>query len=505
MSQDSNNVTLPGGGGKLVRTLGMKEGITMTTGVVIGVGLFTVGANGVGLLGGMIIISTFIAFLISLWPALLYAEMGTMLPLAGGSYNYAKKGVNRLVANIAGWNYSVALIACTGGESLAFSNYFGFLLKGLGIEAEFDSRILATLVAVIFIVINFRGIKIAARWQNAFIFFFWACALVWFVMMAPSIEFAHYFPEAIAGMPNFGEFVTITGLVWWCFAGFELVVGFGGEIKFPQINIPRVLLISPFIIFTITAMFQFFLVGIVPPTPENYEMLLVSEAPYAEGLVSVGILGLPLVVLCIGIAFGGDMSTINPGIGGSSRYVYKMADDGALPSALSKIHPRFNTPHISVLVIGVIILVLVSTGSIIFIASLSLYSVLCCYIISFISYIGLKVRYPEMKRPFKAPGGVVGAVVSIVLYAVLISQIGTEALVVGLLYTAGATIFYLIKTRVFKKDLKEEELDSLVLEEMPEPEPKEKKQMDVTFRIWITVAVAAAVFTIILYLVAFAS
>ena len=506
MAKDSNDVTLPGGSVKLVRTLGMKEGITMTTGVVIGVGLFTVGANGVGMLGGMIILSTFIAFLISLWPALLYAEMGTMFPLAGGSYNYAQKGVNRLVANIAGWNYSVALIACTAGEALAFSNYFGYLLKGFGVEADFNPRILAILVAVIFIIINFRGIKIAARWQNAFIFFFWACALVWFVIMARSgsVEFANYFPDAIAGMPNFGEFVTITGLVWWCFAGFELVVGFGGEIKYPQINLPRVLMISPFIIFTITAMFQFFLVGIVPPTAGNYEMLAVSEAPYAEGMLSAGILGLPLIVLCIGIAFGGDMSTINPGIGGSSRYVYKMADDGALPGVLAKVHPKFKTPHIAIVTVGVIILVLVMKD-IIFIASLSLFSVLCCYIISFISYIGLKIKYSDMKRPFKAPGGIVGAVVSIALYAVLVSQIGTEALIIGIIYTAAATAFYLIKTRVFKGEVKEETIDSMVLEEMPEPPADEKKKMDITFWIWISVAVGAAAFTIILYLVAFMS
>ena len=503
MSKDQYTETLPGGSARLVRTLGMKEGITMTVGLVVGVGLFTVGANGVGMLGGMIILSTLIALLISLWPALIYAEMGTMFPLAGGTYNYAQKGINKLVANIAGWNYAVAVIACTAGEALAFSNYFGYLLKGLKIDVEFEPRILAAIVAVVFMVINIRGIKIAARWQNAFIFFFWACALVWFIMMGSSVDLANYFPQAVAGMPNFGEFVQITGLVWWCFAGFELVAGLGGEIKYPQINIPRVMVMAPFIIFTVTAMFQWFLVGLVPPTVENYEMLQVSEAPYAEGMVAVGVIGIPLVVLCIGIAFGGDMSTINPGIGGSSRYVFRMAEEGALPHGLSKIHPKFRTPHFSVIFVGVIILVLISRD-ILFIASLSLFSILCCYIIAFVSYINLKRRYPDLNRPFKAPAGRAGAIVSIALYAVLLSQIGTDALVIGIIYSAVATAFYLIKTRVFKGKVHEADVDTFLLDEMPDPPPKEKKLMDITFRIWMTISAGGAATAIIFYLVAFA-
>ncbi|MCL2494012.1 MAG: amino acid permease [Clostridiales bacterium] len=502
MDTNQNQETLPGGSEKLVRALGMREGITMTAGIVVGVGLFTVGANGVGMLGGMIILSSFIAFIISLWPALLYAEMGTMFPLAGGTYNYAQKGITRLVANMAGWNYVVAVIASTGGESLAFANYFGYLMKAFGIDLNWDPRILAAAISVLFIVVNFRGIKVAARWQNAFIFFFWACALVWFVYMASHVNLAYYFPDAAAGIPNFGEFVQITGLVWWCFAGFELVATIGGEIKYPQINIPRVLIISPFIIFAITAMFQWFLVGLVTPTVKNYQMLQVSSAPYAEGLMAAGFVGIPIIILCIGIV-GGTFGTINPGVGGPARYVFRMAEEGVLPRLMGNIHPKFKTPHISVVIIGIIILALVSTNSIIFVASLSLFSILCCYIIAFIAYIGLKIRYRDMKRPFKAPGGVVGAVVSIVIYAVLISQIGTDALITGIIYTAAVTVFYLVKTRVFKGSVTEVNIDELLLEEMPDPPPDEKKKMDRSFRLWLTIAVAAAAFVIIMYVVAF--
>ena len=108
----------------LNRELGMKEGISITTGTVVGVGLFTTGAQCVGIMGSGIILLTFISLLICILPAFMYAEMGAALPYAGGTYNYAKRAINVPVANIAAWHYLLALIAMCSTESLAFSNYF---------------------------------------------------------------------------------------------------------------------------------------------------------------------------------------------------------------------------------------------------------------------------------------------------------------------------------------------------------------------------------------------
>lgn len=74
------------------------------------------------------------------------------------------------------------------------------------------------------------------------------------------------------------------------------------------------------------------------------------------------------ILLCIGIAFGGDLSTINPGIAAPARYIYTMAEDGALPSFLSKIHPKFKTPYVAITGVGLINFILIATGSINYIA-----------------------------------------------------------------------------------------------------------------------------------------
>ena len=107
---------------QLVRALGLKESISMTIGTVVGVGLFTCGSAQIGLVGSWIIGFTFIALLISIWPCLIYGEMSAALPCAGGTYNYAKRGLNRAWANLAGWHYIISVVAIGAGETLAFSN-----------------------------------------------------------------------------------------------------------------------------------------------------------------------------------------------------------------------------------------------------------------------------------------------------------------------------------------------------------------------------------------------
>ena len=107
---------------------GMREAVTITAGSVIGVGLFTTGSNVVGNLGIAVIFATLLALLVSIYPALLYAEMGAALPYAGGTYQFASLGLGKAVGVLAGWNFIISLVAVTGGEALAFSYYFKTLV-----------------------------------------------------------------------------------------------------------------------------------------------------------------------------------------------------------------------------------------------------------------------------------------------------------------------------------------------------------------------------------------
>ena len=110
---------------QLKRAFGMREAVTITVGTVIGVGLFTTGAQIVGMMGSSVILATFIAMLISVYPAKLYGEMGAALPYAGGTYKYAHLGLGKAAGTLAGWNFIASLIAVTSGEVILLVLFHG--------------------------------------------------------------------------------------------------------------------------------------------------------------------------------------------------------------------------------------------------------------------------------------------------------------------------------------------------------------------------------------------
>lgn len=486
---------------QLTRALGLPECVTITTGAVIGVGLFTVGSSQVGVMGSSVILATILAFLLVLWPAAIYGELGATLPLAGGTYAYARRAINYPTAVFCSWHYTVAQIGIGGSESLAFANYFGWLLKALGIHYDYDPRILACIVMVLFVYINYKGIEFAGKWQNASMFFFWGASLVWFAIVIRDMQFENFVP-ILSGVPHeLTAFAKCIVMVWWCFAGFETVVGMGAEVKFPQITIPRALTISPFIVFGVNALFQWFLVGITPMADQA--MLSTAGAPFAEAMQAAGIIGIPFVILCLGITFGGDFSTMNPCVAGPSRYMYIMAQDGCFPSVFGRIHPKYKSPHVAVLTVGIIALLLIMTGSIAIIAAMCAFSQMICYIIGYISYLMLHKKEPDLERPYKVPFGTFGAYFSIVVYlGLMILAVDWTALPYNIALSVICLAYYFISVR--KRPIPQEavDLELLTLQTTP-PTTEEKAALDKQFNHWKIFAYGVFVLAIVMFLIGY--
>ena len=480
----------------LKRAFGLREAITITAGTVIGVGLFTTGGAIVGQMGASVVFATFIAMLVSVYPALLYAEMGAALPYAGGTYRYASLGLGRPFGFLAGWSFVISLVAVTSGEALAFSYYFKTVFLAFGVELPVDDVALACAALVAFTITNVRGVQITGRLQNGFMFFFWGCALIWFLTMIPNVSLPNFVqtPDFLAGMGP-GGFIAAVAMIWWCFAGFETCCAMGEEIRYPHLTIPRALMLSPFIIFAVNALFQWFLVGIVPP--EGLAALAASSAPYAEAMASAGILGLLLALLAAGIAFGGDFSTMNASIAVPPRYLFTMARDGALPRAFAKLHPRFQTPYVAIVALGLLSVVLVATGSLVYISNLSLFADLFYYVVGIVSAVGLRRRMPDLARPFKVRGLMVGAPVSAVVYLVMMTQLAPEAIVTGIAWCAAGLAVFAVCRRMHG-DADTPKPAAVATEE---PSADERARMDREFRIWAAATGAAVVVALALYAV----
>ncbi|MEG0829381.1 MAG: amino acid permease [Anaerovoracaceae bacterium] len=483
----------------LKRTFGMREAVTITVGTVVGVGLFTVGGTVVGMMGSAVIIATFIALLISIYPALLYAEMGAALPYAGGTYKYASLGIGRPFGVLAGWNFIISLVAVSSGEALAFSFYLRTFCNAIGFDLPVNDVVIACIAVVGFMIASICGAEITGRLQNGFMFFFWGVAIIWFISMIPNVHL-----ENFVQLPDFvdfstGGFIGAVALIWWCFAGFETCCAMGEEIKFPHINIPRALFLAPFIVFAVNAIFQWFLVGIVPTA----DLGSVSEAaaPYAEAMVTAGIIGFPLIMLTAGIAFGGDFSTLNSSISVPPRYLFTMARDGAMPKIFSKVHSKFKTPYIAILVLGILTVFLIASNSMIYIASLSLFADLFYYVIGIVAALFLRKRRPDIVRPYKAPFIAVGVPVSAIIYIIMMTQLDKEAFWTGIIWSVlGLVIFFICQAR-YGREGDKGLADEIMNHE--EPLPEEKAKMDKQFKIWRTVVIIAVVVAILLYVVPF--
>ena len=482
----------------LKRTFGMREAVTITAGSVIGVGLFTTGSNVVGNLGAEVIFATLIALAVSIYPALLYAEMGAALPYAGGTYQFASLGINKAVGVLAGWNFVISLVAVTGGEALAFSYYFKTMCLALGWEIPFSDVAVALFVTVAFIVANVFGVKLTGRLQNGFMFFFWGVAVIWFLTMIPNIHLPNFVraPEFIAHDKNV-SFVSAVCMIWWCFAGFEACVAMGEEIRFPRINIPRALFLSPFVVFCVNALFQWYLIGLTPS--ESLASLATAEAPYAEAMKAAGILGFPLILLAAGIAFGGDFSTLNASISTTPRYLFTMARDGAMPKVFAKTSKRYQTPYVAVITLGVLTLALIATNSLLYIAELSLFADLFYYVIGIVAALGLRMKHPELKRSYKAPLITIGAPLSAVIYLYMMIELSNEAFYTGVIWCLLGIAIYWFCSKYYGS-AKSFELEAKVSGIDEVPNAAEKRSMDKEFYLWCAVVGAASIVAVFLYM-----
>ncbi len=486
----------------LQRAFGMREAVTITVGTVVGVGLFTTGGNIVGMMGYSVIIATFLAMVISIYPALMYAEMGAALPYAGGTYKYASLGMGRPFGMLAGWNFIISLVAVTSGEALAFSFYFKTLVSALGFEipgGDTSDIIIACVMIVVFMFFSVRGTEITGRLQNAFMFFFWGVAIVWFLMMIKNVDIGNFaqLPADADFSPS--NFIAMVAMIWWCYAGFETCCAMGEEIKYPHINIPRALFLAPFIVFAVNAIFQWFLVAIVPT--DQLTAIAEASAPYAEAMQTAGILGFPLIMLAAGVAFGGDFSTLNSSIAVPPRYLFTMARDGAMPKVFAKLSDKYKTPYVAIITLGVLTILLTATGSINYIASLSLFADLFYYVIGIFACMFLRKKRPDLDRPYKAPGIKVLGPVSAVIYLIMMTQLDSNAFITGAIWCVlGLIIFFICRSKYGNTD--DAELDAAVVARV-EPSPAEKAKMDKEFKLWRNVVIVAVVIALALYVVPF--
>ena len=394
---------------RLAREMSLLDATLIGVGAMIGAGIFVLIGIAVGVAGPGIILTFSLNAVIALLTAMSYAELGSCYHDAGGGYLWVKEGLPKWNGFLSGWmSWFAHAVACSL-YALGFGAYFEHVLGEFAIVMPHwgflsPQKILAAATAILFAYVNFKGASETGKIGN----------LVTITKIIILLIFVSFGLELIIRngdwqatfspfMPNgFGGVFKAMGLTFIAFQGFEVIAQSSEEIKNPRKNIPRAVFLSLIIVVPIYILVAITALGSVKPegmTPWAYlaQKKEVALVEVARGFFKGG--GIMLLV-------GGLISTIsalNATIYSSSRVAFAMGRDRNFPTFFSKVHPKNFTPHWSIMVSLVIIVIMAVSLPIEDVASAADIMFLLLFLQVNLAMINLRKKRKDLDRGFKVP------------------------------------------------------------------------------------------------------
>ena len=388
---------------RLPRTLGLWSGIALIVGITIGSGIFRSPAGiaqkvpsplpmlGLWLLGGAI----------TLCGALSVAELAAALPETGGFYAYLREGWGRLAAFLFGWSELVLIRASAlGGIAVVFGEYF---LRSFGIdpiEHSIASRALSAAAIAFAAAVNIRGATVGAlivgvaTWMK-----FSALALL--VLAAMLLGSAHGASTAhLTASTGAPVALSAMGLalvsILWAYDGWGDLSFASGEVKDPQRNLPRAIVIGTLAIIVIYLCANVAYLYVSP-------IDAVARSPLVAADTMMMLFGRPGVALVSVFVMISSFSSLNGSMLASPRVFFAMADDGLLFPVIAKVHPRYRTPYVAILLAALLGMVLVMSRSFERLTDTFVLAIWPFYALGVAAIYRLR-RRPDLVRPYRVIG-----------------------------------------------------------------------------------------------------
>src|ERR1700742_4158986 len=427
----------------LRRSLGPVNLITLGIGAIIGAGIFVLTGQAAAMHAGPAVALSFVfAGITCAFAGLCYSEFASIIPIAGSAYTYGYATLGELVAWIIGWDLVLEYAFGAATVASGWSGYFVSLLQQLHINlppqftttygnvlyfygdkwqpaASLPSTVNAAALPQAAGVFNFVaffailvvtavlviGIKESANLNSAIVIVKLTIVGI-FLVLGAGYLFHHpelgrvnwhpFIPPAQGpGMFGFGGITAGAASVFFAYIGFDAVSTAAQEARNPQRDMPIGILGSLVVCTILYILVSTVLTGLV-----NYRSLDVSD-PVAMGIDVTGITWGSLLVK-IGAVFGlGTVMLVM--LLGQSRVFYSMSRDGLLPKWASAIHPKFRTPWITTIVFGTFAAIMPAFLPIDKLSELVNIGTLLAFTIVSAGVWILRVRHPEMHRPFKTP------------------------------------------------------------------------------------------------------
>lgn len=427
----------------LKRSLGALNLITLGIGAIIGAGIFVLTGKAAALHAGPAVSLSFIlAGVVCAFAGLCYAEFASIIPIAGSAYTYGYATLGELVAWIIGWDLVLEYAFGAATVASGWSGYLNSFLQQLHIYIPpqltavpgthlyfFQSKwqplnalptgvnlstlphvtALFNLVAMIGILLITTvlvvGIKESANFNSAIVIVKLAIVGIfllvggYFLLKHPALAFSNWHPfiPPHDAKGNFGWMGIATGAssIFFAYIGFDAVSTAAQEAKNPKRDMPIGILGSLVVCTLLYILVSTVLTGLV-----NYTQLNVAD-PVAMGIDATGVSwGSLLVKLGAVLGLATVMLVM---LLGQSRVFFSMSKDGLLPQWASAIHPKFRTPWISTIVVGSIVAIMPAFLNIDILSDLVNIGTLLAFTIVCAGVWVLRVRHPQMERPFRTP------------------------------------------------------------------------------------------------------
>ena len=436
-------------GTSLRRVLGPINLITLGIGAIIGAGIFVfTGSVAANFAGPAVVLSFVIAAVGCVFAGLCYAEFASLIPIAGSAYTYGYATLGEIFAWIIGWDLIIEYAVGAASVAVGWSGNLVVLFQSFGIQipprltappgtlvvlyngqwsrlatigatltrAGVDPGTLPTkhgildlpayVVIAIMTLILVIGVRESANFNSLIVFIKVGTVLTFigiagmFLLRHPQIAAANWHPFIPPNQGTFGAFgwsgiARGAGVIFFAYIGFDAVSTAAQEARNPQRDMPIGILGSLAICTVLYVALSWILTGVVSYTALN------TAAPVAVGIQATGVRFGSIVVM-LG-TFAGLTTTMLVMLLGQSRVFYSMSRDGLLPEWASRVHPRFRTPWISSIIVGFFVAIFAGVLPVNVLLQLTSIGTLLAFVIVSAGVWALRVKRPDLPRPFKAP------------------------------------------------------------------------------------------------------
>jgi len=417
-------------------------------GNVLGAGIYALIGEVVGITGNISWLAFILASVTGALTGLSYAELSAMFPKSAAEFVYTEEAFKiRLLSFLLGWIIIFSGILSAATVALGFAGYLADLI---GIPSIILVVIFAVLLILILSIINFVGIR-ASTWTNILFTLIEASGLILIIIIGiPFLGTINYFLLPIGG--SFGSVFSAVALIFFAYIGFEDIANIAEEVKEPARNLPRAIIYSIIITTVLYCLTAISVVSILP-----YSVIESSPAPL--NTVASAVLGPVGGILMSFIALFATANTVLIMMIVTSRMMYGMARDKALPEGLSRISPKFRTPALAVLVTMILTIIPLFLGDISIIANATVFGVLINFFLVNLSLIALRRKKPELERPFRLKPNIrwlpiVALLGCIISFGLLFTFDLLIIIIQVIIVICGVVVFYGMKSKIETKTSK---------------------------------------------------